>query len=838
MFKPRICLGAILGMALTAHAETPSEDDVAFFESRIRPVLVSKCLKCHGPAKASGGLRLDSRSAILKGGDRGPAAVPGEVGKSLLLQAVWQKEDAGLRMPSGGKLPASAVADLAAWVQRGLPWPASEQKSIVSKNPAAQHWAFQPLTRPRVPRDSTGWAANPIDCFTQAQWHERGLRQVEPASKATLIRRLTFDLTGLPPTPAEVDVYLSDQSPDAYARLVERLLASPSYGERWGRHWMDVVRYADTAGDNADYPVPEAALYRDYIIDAFNSDKPYSDFVSEQLAGDLLAKARPTSEYAGRVVATTYLGLARRYLTAPYESWELTLEDVIDTTGRAFLGLTLRCARCHDHKFDPVTRDDYYALYGIFASTQFPYAGSEEFASMKRPREHFVPLCTPAEARSRLVARSKKLERLRATVAQIEKEGPAGQRVAALDLIIRTETELLEGLQKQQAPVEDVKGELERHQKDRKRWNNQLQESLKTPRAELVAIERTNLPQDLPGAYAVAEGKIADAAVQLGGDPGRAGPVVPRGAPRFLTEKLPCKIPVAVSGRLEFARWLVDPRNPLTARVMVNRIWQHHFGRGLVATPSNFGLRGEAPSHPELLDWLAGHFVESGWSIKAIHRLIVQSQTYRPAATTRTSNELRDPANATYWHFDRRRLDAEAIRDAMLAVSGNLDERRPEPQPFPAIGAWGWTQHHPFKDVYSTNRRSVYLMTQRLQRHPFLALFDGPDTNATTEVRTSSIVPLQALYLLNNSFVLEQARGVAQRLLHNHADDPTRLTEAYRLILGRGPSLDELNHGIEYLRGYGERAAQHGLAQDRASAESWASLAHVLLCTNEFLFID
>jgi hypothetical protein len=838
LFKPLICLGAVMWMVLPAQAETPPADDATFFELRVRPVLAEKCLKCHGPAKASGGLRLDSRAAILKGGDRGPAAVAGDVGKSLLLQAIQQSEEADLRMPPGGKLSAATVADLTTWVKRGLPWPAGAPRAISAKDPTTQHWAFQPLSKPQAPSDSLGWAANPIDCFMEAKWRERGLAPVESASKTALLRRLTFDLTGLPPTPAEIDAYLSDESPDAYTRLVERLLASPQYGERWGRHWMDVVRYADTAGDNADYPVPEAALYRDYIIHAFNTDKPYSEFVCEQLAGDLLAKNGSPDDYAGRVVATTYLGLARRYLTAPYESWELTLEDVIDTTGRAFLGLTLRCARCHDHKFDPVTKEDYYAIYGIFASTQFPYAGSEEFASMKRPREHFVPLCPPAEARSRLEARSKSLQSLRAKLAKLEKESPAAQRVAALDVVIKSETDLLEGLLRQHAPFDDVKADLERKQSERKRWNNQLQQNLKGPRAELAAVERTNLPQNLPGAYAVSEGKIANVAVQIGGDPGRAGPVVPRGAPRFLTDAVPCIISPPASGRLEFARWLVDPRNPLTARVMVNRIWQHHFGRGLVATPSNFGLRGEAPSHPELLDWLAKRFIDSGWSIKAIQRLIVQSRTYRLAATATSANELRDPTNATYWHFERRRLDAEAIRDAMLAVSGNLDERRPEPQPFPPINAWAWTQHQPFKDAYSTNRRSVYLMTQRLQRHPFLALFDGPDTNASTAVRSASTVPLQALYLLNNPFVLEQAHGLASRLLCGSGDDSMKLAEAYRLILGRAPSGRELSQGIGYVHGYAERAAQLGIPLGRAMAECWASLAHVLLCTNEFLYVD
>ncbi len=701
-----------------------------------------------------------------------------------------------------------------------------------------KHWAFRPLVRPPVPVDRSGWAVNPIDCFIAAERRDHGLVPVEQASKTALIRRLTFDLIGLPPTPHEVEAFLADQAPDAYDHLVERLLASPQYGERWGRHWMDVVRYADTAGDNADYPVPEAALYRDYIIAAFNADKPYDQFVREQLAGDLLASKGPQASYAERVIATTYLGLSRRYLTAPYESWELTLEDAIDTTGRAFMGLTLRCARCHDHKFDPVTKEDYYALYGIFASTQFPYAGSEEFASMKRPREHFVSLCSPSEARPRLEAHQKRLANLHSVIARLEKDSPPAKRVAALDAIIKVESDLAEALRRQKETADDVLKELQRHKAEREGWNKRLQQSLREPRAQLAALERTNLPSDLPGAYAVSEGQPKNVAVQIAGDPARPGPVVQRGAPKFLTANLPCSIPAASSGRLEFARWLTDPRNPLTARVMVNRIWQYHFGRGLAVTPSNFGLRGERPTHPELLDWLASRFIDGGWSIKAMHRLIVSSKTYQLASTNHEADAARDFANVFYWRFDRRRLDAEAIRDAMLAVSGNLDCRKPGPQPFPPITAWTWTQHHPFKDLYPTNQRSVYLMTQRLQRHPYLAIFDGPDTNVTTAVRGSSTVPLQALYLMNNAFVREQADGLARRALAEKHDENERAALVYELALGRQPSADEIAHATLFVYACAEQAAGSGSVADLEAVAPWASLAHVLLCANEFVYVD
>ncbi len=834
LLKRIVLVVFLLFSTSSSRAEIPRADDDSFFETNVRPVLAGKCFKCHGPTKASGGLRLDSRASILKGGASGPAAVPGDVAISLMLRAIRHLEDSDLKMPPSGKLPDSVVADLTSWVKRGMAWPSVAHP--VNETPT-EHWAFRPVATVKIPEDKSEWAANPIDCFIAARRQAAGLVPMEPASKTALIRRLKFDLVGLPPTPAEVDRFLADRSPDAYARLVERLLASPEYGERWGRHWMDVVRYADTAGDNADYPVPEAALYRDYIIRSFNSDKPYDQFVREQLAGDLLAEQGSSSQYADHVVATTFLGLARRYLTAPYESWELTLEDVIDTTGRAFMGLTLRCARCHDHKFDPVTKEDYYALYGIFASTQFPYAGSEEFASMKRPREHFVPLCPPAQARPQLEERTKKLAQLRQSLTYLEKESPPARRVAALDAIIKTQTELMESLRQPKAAHDDVALELKRERSERARWNEQLHQSLRAPRAELATIERTNLPANLPGAYGVCEGKPGNVAIQIGGDPGRLGPVVPRGAPKFLTATLGCAIPAGASGRLEFARWLTDPRNPLLARVMVNRIWQYHFGRGLVGTPSNFGLRGEPPTHPQLLDWLTRKFIDSGWSIKGMHRLIVHSQVYQLATTSNDPDLSRDPSNRWYWRFDRRRLDAESIRDAVLAVSGDLESRMAGPQPFPTMNTWAWTQHSPFKDLYATRRRSVYLMTQRLQRHPFLALFDGPDTNVTTDVRGSSTVPLQALYLMNNSFVLEEARAFARRVVGETVDQDARIGLAYRLALGRPPGDSELQQARAFVNEFAERARQL-LPEPGAETETWTSLAHVLMCSNEFVYVD
>jgi cytochrome c553 len=763
-------------------------DTETFFELKVRPVLAGTCFKCHGGTKVSSGLRVDSRAALLKGGDSGPAIFPGDPDQSLLLQAV-RHTHATLRMPPKDKLSEAIISDLAAWIRAGAPWPdAAKAKPFAAQN----HWAFQPVRPVTPPPDPTGWAHHPIDRFVMARLRQQGLHPVAPADRRTLLRRATFDLIGLPPAPEEMASFLADDAPDAFEKVMERLLASPHYGERWGRHWLDVARYADTAGDNADYPIPEIRLYRDYVLDAFNADKPFDQFVQEQLAGDVLARQGPREKYAERVAATGFLALSRRYATAPYELWHLTLEDAIETTGAAFLGLTLRCARCHDHKFDPITTRDYYALYGFFASTTFPYAGSEEFASKNMDRLHFVPLVPPDEAAPRLAAYEKKLRDRQAEIRQVEKDG------------------------KRAKPGTDL-GRL---------------------RGELRQWQRPGLPPDLPGAYAVSEGKPVSVPIQIRGDPETPGPVVPRGVPEFLSSGRPLSLPATGSGRLELARWITQSDNPLTARVLVNRIWQHYFGKGLVGTPNNFGLRGDEPTHPELLDWLATEFVRSGWSIKHLHRLILTSKTYQLSCIPDAANAARDPGNRYLGRADRRRLDAEAIRDSLLAVGGHLDRSRPGPHPFPPMRDWPWTQHNPFKQVYPSNHRSVYLMTQRLQRHPFLALFDGPDTNHTTEKRSSSTVPLQALYLMNDPFVREQAEGLAGRLLAAAPDAAGRVARGCELAWGRPPHSDEIEKGTAYIRRCTQELEKAGIPQERRERQAWTSYARVLLMANEFLYLD
>ncbi len=811
-------------LAVVSQVSTAADDEAGprardtFFELKIRPVLAGTCFKCHGGEKTSAELRVDAREALLKGGDTGPAIEPGDPEKSLLIKAIRRGSE-DLQMPPDSPLREDVVKDFERWVKEGAHWPARDTSK---PDPFAQqrHWAFQPVPPVKVPDDPTGWSANEVDRFIHARWggrrHEDALADkspvtpptnsastsgrnsvmltpAPPADKRTLLRRVYFDLIGLPPTPDEMSAFLADDSPEAYPRVVEKLLESPHYGERWGRHWMDVVRYADTAGDNADYPIPEIRLYRDYIIDAFNTDKPYDQFVREQIAGDILAADGPREKFTERVVATGFLALSRRYATAPYELWHLSLEDTIDTVGRSFLGLSLRCARCHDHKFDPVTTADYYALYGIFSSTKFPYAGSEEFQSQKFPRKEFQSLLPPDEAAPIIEQHRQRVAAIKEKIARLEK-------------------------------IKDAKKE----ETDR----------LKVLRAELLGLERPGLPPNLPCAYAVADGPVADAKIQLRGEPSQPGETVPRGVPKFLEGNEPPGFPKDASGRRQLAEWLTRPDHPLTARVMVNRIWQGHFGKGIVNTPSNFGMRGDPPSHPELLDWLAKRFVDSGWSIKTIHRLIVLSNTYRMSSENDPHDASLDPGNEWYWRFDRQRLDAEAMRDAMLAASGELDLQRPGVHPFPPITQWNWTQHTPYKAVYPSNHRSVYLMTQRLQRHPYLALFDGPDTNTSTESRTSSVVPLQALFFMNSEFMRTTSEAFATRLIHASNDPRERVSLALQLAYARPPAEAEQERAVKYVAAYRDELARAGTPAERLDLEAWASYARTILTANEFRYVD
>jgi hypothetical protein len=736
---------------------------VEFFEKHVRPLLAERCQSCHGPKLQRGGLRLDSRQAILAGGDSGPALVPGKPDASLLLKAVRRRGD--LKMPPKEKdrLDDDTVAALTAWIERGAPWPAGGDKAAASSIAAARagHWAFRPVTRPAVPNvRSERLAKSPVDRFVLSRLEERGLSPSREADRRTLIRRLTFGLTGLPPEPEEVEAFVADVRPDAYERVVEGLLASPAYGERWGRHWLDVARYADTKGYvfQEERRFPYSYTYRDYVVTALNGDLPYDRFVMEQIAADRLPGRDSRS-----LAALGFLTLGRRFLNNPHD----IIDDRIDVVTRGLMGLTVGCARCHDHKFDPVPTRDYYSLYGVFASSQEP----AELPLLEKP--------DPTRSESPFEVELKKRQReLDAYLAQELKA--AG---APADLTFR------EALRQLPRDKRNRAQELKRRVDQ---WR--VTGAGGPARAmALVDVPRPVTPH-----------------VFLRGNPGNRGVAVPR---QFLEVLDPARRPFNEgSGRLELARAIADPNNPLTTRVLVNRVWMHHFGRGLVAMPGEFGVRGEPPTHPELLDWLADEFVRSGWSLKRLHRRIVLSATYRQASAERLEGQAIDPENALLWRMNSRRLEFEPLRDAMLAVAGALDRRMGGPgvevtkPPYPPV-------------------RSVYAFIERQNLPGVYRAFDLASPDASTPQRHATTVPQQALFLMNSPFVQAQARALAARPdVAGLPSEAARVERLHRLLYGRGVEPEEVALGVEYVRG--------------ASPAGWTRYAQVLLLANEFAFVD
>ena len=779
-------LASILWLSLVTQAADIAPDGLDFFEKKIRPVLVEHCYKCHAAdsKKIGGNFLLDSKAGLLKGGDSGPAIQPGSPDSSLLIKAVRQT-DPDFTMPPKSKLAAHEIADLEQWVRLGAPDPRtgeSKPAKTIDWQKAREWWSFKPLNS-RIPQvKAKRWPQNPIDHFVLSHLEKENLKPASDAARQTLIRRATFDLIGLPPTPHEIENFLNDNSSDAFAQIIDRLLDSPRYGERWGRHWLDVVRYADCAGDNSDFPIPQIYRYRNWVIDAFNNDLPYDQFVREQLAGDLLPSSSDEVKRQ-RLIATGYIANARRFGSRVDDyPQHLTIEDTIDNVGRAFLGLTVSCARCHDHKFDPILAADYYGLYGVFESTRYPWPGIE----LEQKQRDLVPLVSDDVVKSALASREAEKKKLSDEVKRLEAE------------------------------LKSAKDEEKK----------EIEKSLAKAKEAVEKHSKSALPFEQ--AYAVADSKkIGDAKIQFKGDPTKTGDNIPRhfltvlGGQTFADQKS--------SGRLALADSIADPKNPLTARVMVNRIWTHHFGKGIVPTPNDFGKQGKAPTHPELLDYLAERFIASGWSVKAMHRLIMNSRAYQLSSERKAEAVARDPNNDLLSAFPRRRLDAESIRDSLLAVAGSLDDSRGAAHPFPPQTEWKFTQHNPFKAVYDTRQRSVYLMSQRIQRHPYLAIFDGADPSASTALRLTSTTPLQALYLLNDPFCHEQAKRFASRIVAQYQNDSDRVREAYELALGRTPNANELKQAQTFLA---------AAAKNSNETEAWQGMARVLFRLNEFVYID
>jgi mono/diheme cytochrome c family protein len=868
----RIMSAAMLGLGLLGAADNPPPAALQtpgagaageFFERRIRPLLAEQCFQCHSDQakKLKGGLRLDSFAAMIQGGEsKHPAIVPGKPEESLVIKAM-RYGDEDLQMPPKKRLDDQAIQDMATWISMGAPFPGGDAASATplkrqndgtDPEKAKSFWSFQPIAAPAVPAVKlASWPLGDIDRLVLARMEALGVQPAPEADKRTLIRRASFDLTGLPPSPEEIDAFLADGSPTAFATVVDRLLASPRYGERWGRHWLDLVRYADTAGDSADYPVPQAYLYRDWVIDAFNRDLPYDEFLRQQIAGDLLP-ARDDAERHQHLIATGFIAIAKRYSVNPEHDQYLTIEDTIDTLGKSVLGLTVGCARCHDHKFDPIPSSDYYGLYGIFASTHYPFAGSEED---HRPRG-LVPLVTPTELEAILGPKKDQLAAVEAEIAELEEERTGARQV-------RKEAKEANEAKEQARPAANAKP-VDAKPVDAKTADAKPVEATSADAAKAAAAaaaspattdapapapvkkrteaelkkaiadakkRRSALLEKVPYAFAVSEGTPADAHVQKRGDPDKQGEVVPR---HFLSilggERLPTGS--TGSGRLELARWLSSASNPLTARVMANRLWQYHFGTAIVATPSDFGSRGRAPNNPALLDYLASQFIAHGWSFKAMHRAIMLSRAWQLSTASDPASLARDAIDDTLWRFPRRRLEAEEIRDSILAVSGRLDLAIPAGHPFPSQSSWEFSQHSQFAAVYDSLHRSVYVMQQRIRKHPFFAVFDGADTGTSTAERMVSTSPLQALFLMNDPFVFSQSTAFAERL-SGIADSRSRLDAAFRLALARHATAAELDAGLAFLKRY------HELSPDgSADLPALASYLRALFASNEFMFID
>ncbi len=854
-----------------------SADDKAqeFFEMRVRPVLAKNCFACHTASKM-GGLEMRSRESLLKGGKSGPAVTAGDPDHSLLIQAIRQQGE--LKMPPQGRLKDEEIEQIAAWVKSGAVWPdapvapaAKIGDYIVSPEQRA-FWSFQPILKPDPPKVH---ANTPIDRFIVAKLNQTGLTPVKPADKRTLLRRATYDLTGLPPTPEEIDAFLADKSSNAFEKVVDRLLASPRYGERWGRHWLDVARYSDNKLDpTGETPHPNAFRYRDWVIDAFNQDMPYDLFVKAQIAGDQLPEP-----------AKTAAGLGLYALSPEFQ------DDRIDVTTRGFLGLTVACAQCHNHKFDPIPQTDYYSILGIFNNTkmnEYPLASEAvvmEYKDRKKKADgqqktlddyvrsqglQLAQIYATRAADYLMAVRKDKLEDRETNAAEAgldletlnnwvaylrkpKREHPylkpfldavaakkpeaevrkISEEFQALALAVFTEKKAIEEKNLIRLGGSNERGDLSNAdllslERDkyflwRDLYDKQgiliygengiarfLQGEFKTYLAALrkdLDRYKKEIPEQYPYLQIISDVEtLKKQKLFLRGDRNNLGDETP---PRNITilSTGPPKVFTKGSGRLEFAEAIASPANPLTARVMVNRIWQSHFGTGIVRTTSNFGQLGERPVNPELLDYLAARFIENRWSIKAMNREIMLTSTYQLSTEVSPKAFTADPENRLLWRADRKRLDVEELRDSLLFVSGKLDPKAGGP---------------PEQLTVENKRRTVYGFVSRKDLDPLLALFDFPNPNATSEQRIVTTVPLQGLFFLNSPLMINQTEALAERI-GSTGDQAASIRKTYRLLFGRAATPQEIALGTEFLKSNKD--------------QPWPKYLQVLLSSNEFIFI-
>jgi len=818
-----ICVGLVAVCVATPQAraaegkqgDAATAEGISFFEKHIRPLLVERCYECHSQRadEGSGGLLLDSREGMQVGGDSGPALVPGKPHASRLIRAV-RYSDSDLQMPPDGRLSKAEITALEHWVKIGAPDPRDgsaprRSQPEIDLESGRQHWAFRAVAKPPLPPvQAPQWARAPLDRFVLARLEAAGIEPPAPADKRTLIRRATFDLTGLPPTPAEIDAFLADESPDAFVKAIDRLLASPAYGERWGRHWLDVARYADSNGLDENLAYGTAWRYRDYVIAAFNCDKPYDRFVREQLAGDLLP-AENRRERHEQLIATGFLSLGPKVLAEVDErKMEMDIVDEqISTVGTAFLGLTLGCARCHDHKFDPLRQKDYYALAGIFKSTKT----MENFTKIARWHENEIP---SAAEKQELREHAEQVEQLQARIEALStarKQDRGESREAG---------EIQEGRSKEkqkEAPAQQTEDQVEKL------------------RDELTRLKLAR--PALPTAIGVTRGEAADVPIHVRGSHLNLGEAVPRGFPAVLCSDGAPAIPPDRSGRLQLARWLTSDRHPLTARVMVNRIWQGHFGRGLAETPDNFGTRGKPPTHPALLDWLANRFVESGWSIKAMHRQIMLSATYQASSDHVPEAAAIDPQNRLLWRQNPRRLEAEALRDSLLAVSGALDRRMGGSMLNVENREFIFNHTSQDNTSYDSRRRSIYLPVVRNHLYDIFSLFDYPDPAVPSGKRATSTVAPQALFLLNSETVTTASERLGRRLEREGDSEDAKIEALYEIALGRKPTATEVQRSAEFLANVHEQLGKEGVDESERPQQAWQALVQVVLLSSEFVYV-
>ena len=790
---------------------------------------MDKCYKCHSAdsEKVKAELYLDSREGVRKGGEGDAVIVAGNPDKSPLIKAIRFKDES-TQMPPKAKLPDEVIADFEAWVKMGAPDPREGGKVAhreIDIEKGKQFWAFQAPKKPPIPGLKSEWVRSPIDAFIAEGLSKKGLAPLGDADKPTLIRRVYFDLIGLPPTPDEVEAFLADNSPTAFEKVADRLLASPHFGERWARHWLDLARYAETTGKTVNFNFPHAWRYRDYVIEAFNKDKPYDQFIKEQLAGDLMRSDDPKVQ-AERLIATGFLAIGPKTLNERNGTqFELDVADEqIEVTTQAFLGITAACARCHDHKFDPIPQKDYYALAGIFRSTETCY-GTVRFINANRQ----APLLNL----------------------------PAGSVPSVNEKLIEAERKRIEGqIQTFQDSMKDLKADQQIQRLFATGQISLLQSKLAgydkdgNPKLEAMGVrdKPTGGGRPFPGPKGpgfagftnIGSRSIADSPLYVRGEVDKPSAAVPRGFLQVMSGST--KIRAGESGRLELADWIASKNNPLTARVEVNRVWQHLFGRGIVPTPENFGAAGQPPSNPALLDYLALTFIEDGWSVKKLIRKVVLSHTYQLDSKLDAKCFGADPENDLHWRMTPRRLDAEALRDSTLAVSGLLD-------PKPPIGSYvakqgegptsGPRQGGPVQNAINDPRnsqRSIYLPVVRDNLPEALSLFDAADPSLVVAERPITTVPAQSLYLLNNPFVMRAADAAADKLLKDTTTDTERIRAAYLLFFGRPPVEKEFNTAGEFLEAYKAAAKKDKEPRRLIERETWAAFAQAMMGSAEFQY--